>query len=305
MEKARPGQVERGDIRMIRFLARLILIVDRVFPATRVEGRESGEAYAGWEYRTGRSLLERYAGSFGPLGGKNVLDIGCGLGGKTVSYAEAGAEVVGVDIEYRNIVESRRFASTRTACAEFIVGDAEKLPFADGSFDLVVANDSMEHFPSPGRALPELARVLAEGGRLFLFFTPWGSPLGSHLYDYIRMPWCHLILPERLIEEILALVLERRGEGDPKAGAARLMDQYRTELNRITVSRYRRILAATPELEPVLEELHPPKYGFLAPLTRFPLVGGLFTGTVVAVLGKAHPAAKTDGTHPPPWGYST
>jgi len=290
---------------MIRFLARLILLVDRIFPATRVEGRESGKAYAEWEYRTGRSLLERYAGSFGPLDGSRVLDIGCGLGGKTVAYAEAGAEVVGVDIEQGNIAESRRFATTRKACAEFIVGDAEKLPFADGSFDLVVANDSMEHFPSPGRALPELSRVLAESGKLFLFFTPWGSPLGSHLYDYIRMPWCHLILSERLIEEVLALVLERRGKGDPRGEAERLMDQYRTELNRITVSRYRRILAATPELEPVLEELHPPKYGFLAPLARLPLIGGLFTGTVVAVLGKTRRAGKTDGTPPPLRGYST
>ena len=64
------------------------------------------------------------------------------------------------------------------------------------------------------------------------------------------------------------------------------MERYHTELNRITVDRYRRILAHTPQLRTVLEELKPPKYRFLAPLTRIPGIGELFTGTVVSLLEK-------------------
>jgi SAM-dependent methyltransferase len=271
---------------MVRLLARLISRIDRLFPRTRVEGRESPEAYSEWEYRLGKDLLERYTAHFGTLTGRRVLDIGCGLGGKTIAYSEAGAEVVGVDIEYDNIIRSRSFASSRSSAVDFLVGDAEGLPFPDESFDLVVANDSMEHFRNPERALPELARVCARGGSIFLFFTPWHSPLGSHLYDYIRTPWCHLLFPERLIEEFLSIVLERRGEGDARGEARTLMERYHTELNRITVSRYRRILEHTPQLRPVLEELKPPKYGFLAPLTRIPGIGELFTGTVVSLLEK-------------------
>ncbi|UCF05078.1 MAG: class I SAM-dependent methyltransferase [bacterium] len=271
---------------MVRLLARLLHRIDRLFPRTRVEGRESPEAYSEWEYRLGKDLLERYTAQFGALTGKRVLDIGCGLGGKTIAYGEAGAEVVGVDIEYGNIAQSCRYASSRASAVDFLVGDAEELPFPDESFDLVVANDSMEHFPSPERALPELARVCARGGLLFLFFTPWRSPLGSHLYDYIRTPWCHLLFSERLIEELLSIILERRGKGDASGEARTLMERYHIELNRITVARYRRILAHNPELRPVLEELRPPKYPFLAPLTRLPGIGEFFTGTVVSILEK-------------------
>lgn len=271
---------------MLRTIAKIIYRFDRIFPRARVGGRESAGAYSLWEHGEGRELLERYSDHFGPLSGKDVLDIGCGLGGKTVVYAEAGAAVVGVDIEKGNIARCIEFADSRECGAEFITADAQSLPFAGGSFDLVVANDSMEHFARPEAAFPELARVLRPGGSIFLFFTPWRSPLGSHLYDYIRTPWCNLLYTERLLEELLAVVLEKRGIEEPRREAARLMGEYHTELNRITLSRYHRIVESVPDLETVYEELSPPKYSILSPLTRVPLVREFFTGTVVCFLRK-------------------
>ncbi|MCK4235561.1 MAG: class I SAM-dependent methyltransferase [Candidatus Krumholzibacteria bacterium] len=271
---------------MLGVIALLFYYVDRLFPRVKVGGRESQQAYSEWEYEVGGELLERYSAHFGSLAGKAVLDIGCGLGGKTVAYSEAGADVVGVDIELQNISQSIIFARSRASGAAFAVGDAEMLPFHDQTFDLVVANDSLEHFPHPEAVLPELARVLRPGGSIFLFFTPWGSPLGSHLYDYIRTPWCHLVFSEGLIEAILEIVLEKRGIGQAKKEAERLIGQFHTELNRITVARYRRILKAAATVETVLEELRPAKFAFLSPLTKLPLVGELFTGTVVGILRK-------------------
>ncbi len=272
---------------MLKQLAVLVYHIDRCFPRTRVEGRESEQAYSEWEYRVGKELLSRYAGYFGSLDGRRVLDIGCGLGGKTAVYAESGAYVVGVDIDRRNIIQSISFTGARGTPVSFTIGDAEVLPFADESFDLVVANDSLEHFAHPERALPELARVVRPGGNIFLFFTPWGSPLGSHLYDYIRTPWCHLIFPERLMEAVLEVVLQRQGISGPGREAARLMEDFRTGLNRITTARYHRILEGTPVLETVMEDLQPPKFAFLKPLCRVPLVGELFTGTVIGILRKS------------------
>jgi hypothetical protein len=66
------------------------------------------------------------------------------------------------------------------------------------------------------------------------------------------------------------------------------MDEYHRELNRITVRRYRRILAGLAGVELSFEELKPPKYSWLAPLARVPLAGELFTGTVVGILVKRH-----------------
>lgn len=271
---------------MSRIAAHIVYYIDRLFPRVRVGGRESERAYSDWEYEVGKGLLAEYADHFGSLDGRMVLDIGCGLGGKTVAYAEAGAAVVGVDIEQKNISQSLCFARSMGAEAAFIVGDAEVLPFAEGTFDLVVANDSMEHFQSPEKALPELARVLRPGGSIFLFFTPWGSPLGSHLYDYVKTPWCHLIFPGRLLRELLGIILEKRGAPDPSGEADSLMGQFRNELNRITIARYNRIRRATAGVDTVFEEHKPPRFSFLGPLTRVPFLKELFTGTVVAFLCK-------------------
>ncbi len=272
---------------MKRLIGRIVFALDRLMPRARVGGRESSEAYSLWEYRTGKGLLEEYGGRIGPLAGKLVLDVGCGLGGKTAAYAEAGACVVGVDISKECVSGSRAFDPGGSASApSFVAGDARRLPFADDSFDAIIANDSLEHFSDPAVALGEFARALRPGGVLALFFTPWGSPLGSHLYDYIRTPWCHLLFPEWLIRELLRRSLAARGEADPAGRARELMREYHVELNRITVRRYRRILRAATRLEPVYEERKPPKFRALAPLARLPLAGEIFTGTVVSIAVK-------------------
>ena len=264
----------------------MIYAVDRILPGPRVGGRDSHEAYAEWEYGIGKSLLEDYSDWFGSLAGKKVLDIGCGLGGKSVAYAEAGALVTGVDFDPVHAAGALGYARKRGSPIEVVTGDAADLPFMEGSFDLVIANDSMEHFSRPAPALKEFARVTRSGGSVFLFLTPWGSPLASHLYDHIHTPWCHLIFSDRMLEQFLELSLRRRGENDPEGGAAIMMEEYRTSNNRIDVASYRRILGGVPSLETVFEELKPPRFRLLTPLTSIPRLGELFTGTVTAVLRK-------------------
>ena len=65
-----------------------------------------------------------------------------------------------------------------------IVGDAGRLPFADGAFSLVVSSDTLEHFPDPASALAEARRVLAPGGSLVVW-VPFLHPFhGDDLYRY-------------------------------------------------------------------------------------------------------------------------
>lgn len=278
-----PGRKRRE---MIRFAARIVYALDRLFPGPRVEGRESLQAYSEWEYRTGKALLGRYGSFFGDLKGMKVLDIGCGLGGKTVGYSEAGGDVTGVDIDRDHCREAVIFSRSKGCGIDFVCGDSSSLPFGSECFDLVVANDSMEHFPDPAKALTELSRVTKKGGSIFLFFTPWGSPLGSHLYDQIKTPWCHLIFPDRLMEELLRIAFEREGLAAPVEEAAKEMDDYRTNNNRIDIASYRKILDSTEGLYIEMEEFVPPKYSFLRPLTKIPGLREFFTGTVVSILRK-------------------
>jgi SAM-dependent methyltransferase len=265
-------------------LTRLIHMIDSVLPGPRVRGRESSEAYSDWEYESGKTLLAEYSTLFGELKGKRILDIGCGLGGKSVVYSEAGAEVTGVDIDQSHATGALEYAEKKECGLSVIIGDAMRLPMMDGSFDIVIANDSMEHFADPGSALAEFVRVTGKDGKIFLFFTPWGSPLASHLYDYIHTPWCHLLFSERMLERLLELTLEKRGEEEPGKLAADLMERYRLENNRIRVSTFRELLRNQPGIEILFMELKPPRFSFLRPLTGIPLFGELFTGTVTAVL---------------------
>jgi SAM-dependent methyltransferase len=91
-----------------------------------------------------------------------TLDLGCGEGRVTRELRDRGYEAVGVDIA-PGLIE---LAQKRDPGGDYRVAHAEELPFADGSFELVVAFNVLMSVDEPARALAETARVLADGGRL-------------------------------------------------------------------------------------------------------------------------------------------
>lgn len=271
-----------------------IVWLNGVFRRPRVGGRESSAAYSDWEYRWGQALVREFLEPAGDLAGKRLLDVGCGLGGKTVAYGEGGAaEAYGTDLSAANAEASARFAGSgeRSFRWGFFVSDAARLPAAGDVFDVVVANDAMEHFAEPAAALGEMARVTKPGGAIWVFFTPHFSPLGSHLYDYLYTPWCHLLFRRGDLELAVGEVLRRRfperSRGEIESKTMEVMRSYDTELNRMSVGRFRRIVSRFPELEVTYEELRPAKFRSLGFLTRLPLARELFTGTVICRLARA------------------
>jgi 2-polyprenyl-6-hydroxyphenyl methylase / 3-demethylubiquinone-9 3-methyltransferase len=111
--------------------------------------------------------LDFYLAALGEAPGRLVLDAGCGGGLVAKGLAEAGAHVVGVDQLPACLLVARRAVPAGFQPA---VGQLERLPFADASFDAVVAADVLEHVPDLPAAVAELARVLRPGGG-FLFDT--------------------------------------------------------------------------------------------------------------------------------------
>jgi ubiquinone/menaquinone biosynthesis C-methylase UbiE len=99
--------------------------------------------------------------------GARVADIGCGSGAFTTLLAERGYRATGLDISPKLIALARR----KFPDIEFIEGDAEKLPFDDGSFDGVLLSGLIHHFPDQRRLAAEVFRVLGPGGR-FVAFDP-------------------------------------------------------------------------------------------------------------------------------------
>jgi SAM-dependent methyltransferase len=96
---------------------------------------------------------------------KRVLDLGCGRGGVLERLHWLAARVVGLDPDGPSLREHR------ISGIPLLCGQAEFLPFADGSFDLVCCSWVLEHLGGPQRTFCEVARVLRPGGR-FAFVTP-------------------------------------------------------------------------------------------------------------------------------------
>lgn len=99
--------------------------------------------------------------------GTRLLEVACGTGTVAAAAAERGAAAVGLDFVASMVEEAHRLHPG----VEYREGDAESLPFGDATFDGVVCNFGMRHFPHPERAMAEAFRVLVQGG--WFAFTDW------------------------------------------------------------------------------------------------------------------------------------
>ena len=96
-----------------------------------------------------------------------VLDVGCGTGFATEGLLERVDEVHGLDQSIHQM--ERAFAKFgKRDRVRFVRGDAERLPFADDSFDVVWSSGSIEYWPAPVDALAEFRRVCRPGGQVLV-----------------------------------------------------------------------------------------------------------------------------------------
>jgi SAM-dependent methyltransferase len=139
---------------------------------------------------------------------KRVLEIGVGVGTDFIRFARAGAKLSGIDLTDASVELVRRRLALEGLTAELRVADAEALPFADETFDLVFCWGVLHHTPDTRRALAEVRRVLALGGeaRIMLYSRHSWFALGV----WIR----HALLkgrPWRSFSEVLADHVESPG----------------------------------------------------------------------------------------------
>lgn len=110
------------------------------------------------------------------------LEIGCGTGGFLIAARQKFGQVIGLDIALRWLIMAKKRLEETGCQATLVCACAEYLPFADDSFQLVVASDVIEHTKGQGELVREAYRVLAPGGTLFLA-TPnrWSLAPDPHL----------------------------------------------------------------------------------------------------------------------------
>jgi ubiquinone/menaquinone biosynthesis C-methylase UbiE len=110
--------------------------------------------------------------------GSRVLDVGSGSGWMARRLATRSVKVVSVDLSHRNL-ERIRSTLSQSGAAQ-VLTDACQLPFRNGSFDLVVISEVLEHLNSPAEGAREFARVLAPRGRI-VASTPYKEKIQYYL----------------------------------------------------------------------------------------------------------------------------
>lgn len=121
--------------------------------------------------------------------GMTVLDIACGTGNATIPAALAGGRCTGLDLTPELFDAARRNAARAGVAIDWVQGDAEYLPFGDGSFDRVLSSFGIMFAPRHEVAARELARVMAPGGIAALAcWGPYG--LNGEMFPMVgkRMP---------------------------------------------------------------------------------------------------------------------
>jgi SAM-dependent methyltransferase len=161
--------------------------------------------------------------------GDHLLDMGCGGGRHAFAALRRGARVVAFDADLGELKQVRDMVAGMGDAGEVpssgfglaLQGDALALPFAEASFERIIAAEVLEHIPDDARAISELARVLAPGGRIAVTVPTRFPEQVNWLLDseYHDTPGGHVrIYRQRELEQRLADVgLIPRGSGHAHA----------------------------------------------------------------------------------------
>jgi SAM-dependent methyltransferase len=162
------------------------------------------------EATTDLTMLERLV----KPAGQDIVDVGCGSGALVRALAERGAHPIGLETSAEQLAPA--LAHDEEHRARYVVGRAQQLPFANGSFDVVVFMRALHHVPAADlpRALTEARRVLRPGGLVYVV-----EPLAEGSYF-----------------ELVSLVEDER---EVRAAAQRALEDSRAfDLERVTTVEY-------------------------------------------------------------------
>ena len=160
---------------------------DFIFPTGRAWAEDLG--YPPELANVPETAVESFAGVANPwqLGrlapGERVLDLGSGAGTDSLVAAQMVGEqgaVTGIDMTLQMLTKARTAAAEMNASnVEFVESEAERLPFAGESFDVVISNGVIDLIPDKDAVFAELFRVLVPGGRIQIADVTIQNPVSA------------------------------------------------------------------------------------------------------------------------------
>lgn len=218
-------------------------------------------------------LYRVFPGFLGAILGKRVLDFGCGGGYQAAGLAQRGAEhVLGLDTNPKTLAKARELAKTLGLGPN--IEFAERLaPHLQKTFDVVISQNSFEHFSDPAKTLEEMKGALNSSGAIYLTFgPPWYAPHGSHMHFFTKVPWVNVLFSERTVMNVRRYF---RSDG------ASHYEEVESGLNRMTIGKFEQIVSDSGMK--VVRKNYESVKG-LTFLGHMPLVRELFVNRISCVL---------------------
>jgi len=202
------------------------------------------------EIEAAKDRLEPYVHGFAEYArwrNRDVLEVGCGLGTETVRFARAGARVTAVDLTATAVELTARRLADEGLEGTVRQADAEELPFADASFDLVYSWGVLHHTPDTAAAINEVARVLRPGGEALVMLYNRRSIFAAAVW--LRRG----LLQRRSLEVALATVESPGTKGYTRRELEALFAPFeRVEIETIATVYDRRVAGPAAALVPAL-----------------------------------------------------
>jgi ubiquinone/menaquinone biosynthesis C-methylase UbiE len=208
---------------------------------------------------------------------KKVLDFGCGFGTQLIGAIKLGAAAAtGIEIEerFREIFKKMAKEEGMADRAFFEVGSLENL-VENSSQDVILCQNSFEHFKKPEYIIGEFYRILKPNGKVFVHFGPlWYHPFGGHMFFMFRYPWFHLLFSEKSIMNVRKLY---RDDGAEK------LSEVEGGLNRMTIKKFKSLVK-----ENKFETEYLKVYSFknIPVIANIPYIGEFFARSIAAILVK-------------------
>jgi len=183
-------------------------------------------------------LTRVYPGFDSIVSGKRVIDFGCGLGNQCIALVKKyGCSVVGIDSNQKTLKKAIDNARSHYC-------SPQELYFLEivsvdmmNSFDVVISQNSFEHFGNPSLILDTMRSLIRDSGIILISFgPPWFAPYGSHMMHFCKVPWVNVLFHEEVVMKV---------RGHFRSDGAKRYEDVESGLNRMTVSRFEHIVSSS------------------------------------------------------------